>query len=146
VKQEKLPLPTLSSSTRWPKVKGQNDQQRSTKHGHKTKDRTRTPLKTGDELSVGRGSFSCFTSHWLHYIMNNVYDDGVEVNQIVCCIYWCLHWSNRPRMDMSPHLNTLSWFRSNQSLLLLLNAVCLTGKHQIPRLGESEWLFFIYCV
>jgi hypothetical protein len=50
-----------------------------------------TPLKTGDELSVGRGSFSCFTSHWLHYIMNNAYDDGVEVNQIVCCIYWCIY-------------------------------------------------------
>ena len=35
-------------TTQWPKEKGQNDKQRSTKQIHKTKDRvTRTPLKTG---------------------------------------------------------------------------------------------------
>jgi len=35
----------------WPKEKVQKDNQRSTKHTHKTKDRaTRTPLKTGGEL------------------------------------------------------------------------------------------------
>jgi len=38
-------------TTQWPNEKIQKDKQRSTKHGHKTKDRvTRTPLKTGDEL------------------------------------------------------------------------------------------------
>ena len=38
-------------TTQWPKEKGQEDKQRSTKHTHKTKDRvTRTPLKTGGEL------------------------------------------------------------------------------------------------
>jgi hypothetical protein len=41
--------------TQWPKEKGQKDKQRSTKHTHKTKDRvTRTPLKTGGELSYSR--------------------------------------------------------------------------------------------
>jgi hypothetical protein len=36
----------------WPKEKGQNDKQRSTKHTHKTNDRvTRTPLKTEGELN-----------------------------------------------------------------------------------------------
>ena len=30
------------------------------------------------------------------------------------------HWSNSPRIDMSPHSETLSWFRDNQCLLLLL--------------------------
>jgi hypothetical protein len=44
-------------TTQWQKEKVQKDRQRSTKHTHKTKDRvTRTPLKTGGELS------SCSTS------------------------------------------------------------------------------------
>jgi hypothetical protein len=39
-------------TTQKPKEKGQKDKQRSTKHTHKTKDRvTRTPLKTGGEVS-----------------------------------------------------------------------------------------------
>jgi hypothetical protein len=42
------------------------------------------------------------------------------------------HWNNSPRVDMSPHLNTLSWFQVNQSLLFLLNAACLAEKQQIP--------------
>ena len=33
---------------------------------------------------------------------------------------------------MSPHSDTLSWFQANQSLLFLLNAVCLVEKQQIP--------------
>jgi len=32
---------------------------------------------------------------------------------------------------MSPHLDTLSWFRADQSLLFLLNAACLPEKQQI---------------
>ena len=42
------------------------------------------------------------------------------------------HWNNSPRIDMSLHLDTLFWFRSNQSLLFLLNAACLAEKKQIP--------------
>ena len=38
------------------KEKVQKDKQRSTKHTHKTKDRvTRTPLKTGQNMSMIRG-------------------------------------------------------------------------------------------
>ena len=33
--------------------------------------------------------------------------------------------SNSPQTDMSLHLNTLSWLRANQSLLILLNTACL---------------------
>ena len=33
---------------------------------------------------------------------------------------------------MSPYSDTLSWFRANQPLLFLLNAVCLAKKQQIP--------------
>ena len=34
--------------------------------------------------------------------------------------------------DMSPHSDSLSRFRANQSLLFLLNVVCLAGKQKIP--------------
>ena len=34
--------------------------------------------------------------------------------------------------DMSPHSDTLSWFRANLSLLLLLSAACLAKQQQIP--------------
>ena len=33
---------------------------------------------------------------------------------------------------MSPHSDTLFWFRANQSLLFLLNAACLAEKQHIP--------------
>ena len=33
---------------------------------------------------------------------------------------------------MSPHSDTLFWFRANQSLLLFLNDACLAEKQQIP--------------
>jgi hypothetical protein len=51
-------------TTQWPEEKVQNDNQRSTKHTHKTKDRvTRTPLKTGDALRCsGRVSSSSSSS------------------------------------------------------------------------------------
>ena len=32
------------------------------------------------------------------------------------------HWSNSLRLDISPHSDTLSWFRVNKYLLSLLNA------------------------
>jgi len=51
-------------TTQWPKEKGQQDKQWSTKDIHKTKDRvTRTPLIIGDELRCsGRVSSSYSTS------------------------------------------------------------------------------------
>jgi hypothetical protein len=50
-------------TTQWPKEKVQKDKQRSTKHIFKTKDRTRTPLKTEGELRCsGWISSSCSTS------------------------------------------------------------------------------------
>ena len=39
---------------------------------------------------------------------------------------------------MSPYSDTLSWFRANQSLLLLLNAACATKKQQIPIFGLTR--------
>ena len=40
------------------------------------------------------------------------------------------HWNNSLWVDISPLSDTLSWFRANQSFLLLLNATW--GKQQIP--------------
>jgi hypothetical protein len=40
-------------------------------------------------------------------------------------------WSTSLRIDRSPNSDTLTWFRSNQYLLFLLNDVCLEEKQQI---------------
>jgi len=42
------------------------------------------------------------------------------------------HWNNRPLVDMSFHLDTLSRFRAKPSLHLILKAVCSAGKQHIP--------------
>ena len=34
------------------------------------------------------------------------------------------HWNNSLPVDMSPHSDTLFWFRANQTLLFPLNAAC----------------------
>ena len=36
------------------------------------------------------------------------------------------HWNNSPWKDMSPHPDTLSWFRVNRSFLFLLNTAWLS--------------------
>jgi hypothetical protein len=41
-------------------------------------------------------------------------------------------FNNSLWLDMSPHSDTLSWFRANQSLLFILNAACLAEKQQMP--------------
>ena len=41
---------------------------------------------------------------------------------------------------MSFHSDTIFWFRANQSLLFLLNAVCLSEKQQIPNSYSLVWL------
>jgi hypothetical protein len=38
------------------------------------------------------------------------------------------HWNNSPRLDMSLHWDTLSWFRPNHYLFLLLNDAVLSGE------------------
>ena len=38
------------------------------------------------------------------------------------------HWNNSPRIEISPHSDTLSWFRANQSLIFLLNCYLLIGE------------------
>jgi hypothetical protein len=42
------------------------------------------------------------------------------------------HWNKSLTIDITLHSETLSWFRANHSLLLLLNAACLAEKQHIP--------------
>jgi hypothetical protein len=49
------------------------------------------------------------------------------------------HWNKCAGIDMSPHADTLSWFRANQSLLFLLNSAFLAEKQQIPILYSLVW-------
>ena len=45
-------------------------------------------------------------------------------NTLNCIFIVLAHWNNRPRVDMSLHLDTLPWFRATQSLFLHLIARC----------------------
>jgi len=42
-----------------------------------------------------------------------------------------VHGNSSPRVDIPLYSDILSWFRANQSLLLLINAACLSVKQQI---------------
>ena len=43
-----------------------------------------------------------------------------------------VHWNNSLHVDLSLHVDTLFWFRANQSLLLPLNDACSAEKLAIP--------------
>ena len=72
--------------------------------------------------------------HWDVDKVHFVLDQHAELDFIVLA-----HWNNSLRVDMSLHLDTLFWFQANQSLLILLNAVCLAEKQQIPILQSLVW-------
>jgi hypothetical protein len=42
------------------------------------------------------------------------------------------HWNKKARIDMSFQMDTLSWFRTNKSSLLILNAACIAEKQHVP--------------
>ena len=51
-----------------------------------------------------------------------------QTNRLSLIFIVLAHWNNSPRVDISIHSYTLFWFWANQSLLFLLNAVCLADK------------------
>ena len=60
-----------------------------------------------------------------------------------------VYWNNSLWVDMSLHLNTLSWFRTNQSLLLLLSLTYVISKYfakkeEIFRSEENCYLWWCY--
>ena len=52
-----------------------------------------------------------------------------------------VHWNNSTWVDMSLRSDTVYWFRTNQSLLFLLNAVCLARSYKY---FHNVWGFFNY--
>jgi len=62
-----------------------------------------------------------------------------KTNTLIWIFIALVHWNNSLRADMLLHLDILSSFRANQSLLLLYNAACLTEKQQIPILKSLVW-------
>jgi hypothetical protein len=70
---------------------------------------------------------------WREQVNFQLNDDEVLVLDQYDDVFIVLaHWNNSPRVDMPLHSDTLFWFRTNQSLLFLLNAACLAEKQQIP--------------
>jgi len=55
-----------------------------------------------------------------------------QTNKLTWIFIVLAHWNNSLWVDMSLHMDTLSWFQANQSLFVLLNAACLAQKQQIP--------------
>ena len=86
-------------------------------------------------LLINANSAICQLYHGEYKLIFNRDDDEVrfvldqhtELDFIVLA-----HWNNSPQVEMSPHSDTLFWFRVNQSFLLFLNAACLAEKQQIP--------------
>jgi hypothetical protein len=60
------------------------------------------------------------------------FDSIDDYLRFIVCFTQNMHWNNSPRLDMSLHSDTLSWFRVDQSLLFLSNAACLAENQQIP--------------
>ena len=79
-------------------------------------------IEDGTRLKINR-----WVSEWLLFNANSailqLYHDENKliVNETMMMIFIVLaHWNNSPRVDMSGHSDTLFWFRTNQSLFLLL--------------------------
>jgi hypothetical protein len=48
------------------------------------------------------------------------------------------HWNNSLRIDMSFHLDTLSWFQANKFMLFLLNAAYLATNTNLIVFGLNQ--------
>ena len=59
------------------------------------------------------------------------------------------HWNNNLRVDMSLHLDTLSWFRANQSLLLGQKKICVltvTCQKNLGSVGRDYYYYFFIII
>jgi hypothetical protein len=61
------------------------------------------------------------------------------INMLSWIFILLVHRNNCPRVNMSLHSDTLSWFRANHPSLYLLNAAWMTEKQQIPILQSLVW-------
>jgi hypothetical protein len=77
-----------------------------------------------------------FLTFYTNFILNfyaNFKEQKVEIYKIQKSA-WLPRWVTK-----NVHLNTILWFQANQSLLLLLNAVCYAEEQQIPILLSLIW-------
>ena len=104
------------------------------KNKHKIRYLKMQHLETVENTSV-RSNRLFFKSHkqtaisWREQINFQWNDDEVRLLSWIFIVL--THWNNSPRIDMSPHSDTLSRFRANQSSLVLLNAAYLAEKQHI---------------
>ena len=147
-------------TTQWPREKVQKDEQRSTKHTYKTKDRvTRTPLKTGGEIRFsGRVSSSCPTSDTrrVNLVTNPVIshergkDRGVfttsgtypwSLSVIVLLSYWCLSsiLSNPSRAPPTVFLGFHNHFNVCVLFIIVYPSECV----QCWTAGKAVFLFIV---
>ena len=88
----------------------------------------------------------CLTIKWAIFQRylgeNKLY---IKLTMMMFAFFWLnifigiAYWNNLHWEDMLFHLDTLSWFKVNQSLLFLLNAVCFVEKQQIQILQSLVW-------
>jgi hypothetical protein len=83
-------------------------------------------------LNVNSSIFQLYHGENKLHLNNEMMFALHETNTLSWIFIVFVHWNNSPRGNMLLHSDTLSWFRANQSLLLLLNAACLAEKQQIP--------------
>ena len=70
----------------------------------------------------------------LHTMMSTLY----LISTLSGIFIMLAHWNNSPQVDMLFHSNTNSLFWANQSLLLLLKAMCLSNKYQFIVFGSNR--------
>ena len=81
----------------------------------------------------------------LHFDETTMMSALYETNMLTWLFIELAYWKNSPLVDMSLHLGLiLSWFRGNQSLLLLLNAACVAEKLQRDQGSNSPWIEHAY--
>ena len=78
--------------------------------------------------------FIWVSEQYFSYIIAITNDNTLDYNYFHLVRIWIVlaHWNNSPWIDMLLHWDTLSWFRANQSLLLLLKVAYLVEKQHIP--------------
>jgi hypothetical protein len=67
-------------------------------------------------------------SFFFFFLLNSYFEYSSHLLLGFCIVL--AHLNNSPRVDMSLHVDTLFWFRANQSLLFLLNAGWIGFKQQ----------------
>ena len=88
-------------------------------------------------FQICRGVRDCCFTQSEHCIQIYHCENKLHINDWIFIVL--AHCNNSPRVAWSPHQDTLSWFRANQYLRLLLNYASLAEKQQITILQSLIW-------